>query len=159
MVLKKAVCRCQNCNGDALCVPFARRCRPSVPIYRATTGKKGRPKKYTRKVDIGNIDKEYFAPVDQTDELTLYSAVVYSKSLKRNIRLAYVVYVYQMGNGKQTIKLCYSTDVELCPKDILLITKAASRSSSSTVMANSLPAFAMHRQEGKTNRTFTSIPL
>lgn len=84
----------------------------------APTGKKGRPKKYTGKIDIGNIDKDYFTLVDQTDENTIYSAIVYSKSLKRKIRLAYVL--YDNGNGKQTTKLYYSTDLNLCPKDILL---------------------------------------
>ena len=83
-----------------------------------TTGKRGRPQKYTGKIDIGNIDKDYFTLVEQTEELALYSAIVYSKSLKRNIRLAYVL--YNTRNGKQTIKLYYSTDLELCPKDILL---------------------------------------
>lgn len=84
----------------------------------APTGKKGRPKKYAGKIDIGNIDKNYFTFEEQTDEHTLYSAIVYSKSLKRNIRIAYVL--YNTGKGKQTIKLYYSTDLSLCPKDIML---------------------------------------
>lgn len=46
--------------------------------------------------EIGNIDKDYFTLVEQA----VYSAIVYSKSLKRNIWLAYVL--YNMGNGKQT---------------------------------------------------------
>jgi hypothetical protein len=83
-----------------------------------TTGKKGRPKKYTGKIDVGNIDKDYFSLIEQTEDMALYSAIVHSKSLKRNIRLAYVL--YNMGNGKQTIKLYYCTGLELCPKDILL---------------------------------------
>jgi hypothetical protein len=84
----------------------------------APTGQKGRPKKYAGKIDIGNIEKDYFTLEEQTDEHTLYSGIVYSKSLKRNIRIAYVL--YNMGNGKQTIKLYYSTDLSMCPKDILL---------------------------------------
>lgn len=84
----------------------------------APTGKKGRPKKYAGKIDIAGIDKDYFALIEQTDEQTLYSAIVYSKSLKRKIRLAYVL--YNTAGGKQTIKLYYSTDLNLCPKDILL---------------------------------------
>lgn len=84
----------------------------------ASTGKRGRPKKYAGKIDINNIDKDYFTLVEQTDEYALYSAIVYSKSLKRNIRLAYVL--YNQVNGKQTIKLYYSTDLNLCPKNILL---------------------------------------
>lgn len=82
------------------------------------TGKKGRPKKYSGKIDTKGIDKEYFELIEQTDEYTMYSAIVYSKSLKRNIRLVHVAYVSK--NAKQTIKLYYSTDVNLSPKDILL---------------------------------------
>jgi hypothetical protein len=84
----------------------------------APTGQKGRPKKYAGKIDIADIDKDYFTLVRQTEELTLYSAVVYSKSLKRKIRLAYVL--YNMANGKQTVKLYYSTDLNLSAGDILL---------------------------------------
>lgn len=84
----------------------------------APTGKKGRPKKYSGKIDTKNIDREYFELIEQTDEYTMYSAIVYSKSLKRNIRLVHVAYITK--KGKQTIKLYYSTDVDLSPKDILL---------------------------------------
>jgi hypothetical protein len=88
-------------------------------LYRGEpTGGKGRPRKYAGKIDIDNIDKGYFTLIEQTGEQTLYSAIVYSKSLKRNIRVAYVI--YKTGNGKQTVKLYYSTDPDMCPKDILL---------------------------------------
>jgi hypothetical protein len=50
------------------------------------------PKKYSGKVYIGNIDKEYFTLIEQTDEHTLYSGIVYPKNLKCNIWLAYVIY-------------------------------------------------------------------
>lgn len=82
------------------------------------TGKKGRPKKYSGKIDTKNIDKEYFELIEQTSEYTLYSAIVYSKSLKRNIRLVHTTFTSK--SGKQAIKLYYSTDVELSPKNILL---------------------------------------
>ncbi len=84
----------------------------------APTGKKGRPKKYDGKIATRNIDSGYFELIEQTDEYTMNSAIVYSKSLKRNIRLVHVA--YNTKNGKQAIKLYYSTDVDLSPKDILL---------------------------------------
>jgi hypothetical protein len=37
------------------------------------------PKKYSGKVYIGNIDKEYFTLIEQTDEHTLYSGIVYPR--------------------------------------------------------------------------------
>jgi len=84
----------------------------------APTGKKGRPKKYGGKIDTKNIDNGYFEFIEQTDGYTMNSAIVYSKSLKRNIRLVHVA--YNTKNGKQVVKLYYSTDVGLSPKDILL---------------------------------------
>jgi hypothetical protein len=51
------------------------------------TGNKGRPRKYTGKITIMDIDTEYFTLVSQDEEATVYSAEVYSKALKRNIML------------------------------------------------------------------------
>jgi Transposase DDE domain len=81
------------------------------------TGGKGRPKKYAGKIDIANIDTDYFELVKQNPEATIYSAIVYSKSLKRNIRLVHVTY---MGKkGKQTRKLYFCTDTQMGALDIL----------------------------------------
>ena len=82
------------------------------------TGKRGRPKKYDGKINVKNINKEYFQFIEKTEEYTMHSAIVYSKSMKRNIRLVHVVYLGK--NEKQITKLYYSTAVELCPKEILL---------------------------------------
>lgn len=82
------------------------------------TGKRGRPKKYSGKIDTQNISKDYFDLIEQNDEYTMNSAIVYSKSLKSKIRLVHVA--YNTKNGKQIIKLYFSTDLNLCPKDILL---------------------------------------
>jgi hypothetical protein len=82
------------------------------------TGKRGRPKKYNGKINISDIDKDYFNLAQQAEGYAMYSAIVYSKSLRRNIRLAYVA--YNLKSGKQSIKLYFSTDTDLCPKDILL---------------------------------------
>jgi hypothetical protein len=82
------------------------------------TGKRGRPKKYSGKININDIDKNYFTLVEQTEEYAMYSAIVYSKGLKRNIMLAYVAYTTK--TGKQSIKLYFSTDIDLSPQDILL---------------------------------------
>lgn len=44
------------------------------------TGKKGRPCKYAGKIDIANIDTNYFGLIEQNQEVIVYSAIVYSKS-------------------------------------------------------------------------------
>ena len=82
-----------------------------------TTGKQGRPKKYDGKIDHTNIRKDYFKLVSQHDDATIYCAEVYSKSLKRNIKLVHVTYTNK--KGKEIYKLYFSTDLTMEPLDIL----------------------------------------
>ena len=80
------------------------------------TGKKGRPRKHDGKINVKDIDKAYFKLVSANEEETVFSAIVYSKSLKRNIMLVHVTY----HKGKDTTKLYFSTDVSMEPSEILL---------------------------------------
>jgi hypothetical protein len=82
------------------------------------TGKKGRPRKYEGKIIIKDINKEYFTFISQDEESTVYAAVVYSKSLKRNIMLVHVT--YRKAEGKDACKLYFSTDVSMDATDVLL---------------------------------------
>jgi hypothetical protein len=82
-----------------------------------STGKKGRPRKYAGKVITDNIDTNYFELIEQNQETTVYSAVVYSKALKRNIRLVHVTYTND--KGKQIRKLYFSTDTLMDALEIL----------------------------------------
>ncbi len=82
------------------------------------TGKKGRPRKYTGKIIIHDINKKYFRFISSNDEQTVYVAEVYSKALKRNIMLVHVTYL--KTNGKDSHKLYFSTDVDMDPEDVLL---------------------------------------
>ena len=82
------------------------------------TGKKGRPRKYTGKITIDSIEKDYFSFVSEDQESAVYAAEVYSKALKRNIILVHVTYL--KANGKDARKLYFSTDVEMKPGDVLL---------------------------------------
>ena len=81
------------------------------------TGKRGRPSKYTGKVITENIDTNYFELIEQNQEATVYSAVVYSKALKRNIRLVHVTYT--SAKGKLIRKLYFSTDTQMDALEIL----------------------------------------
>ncbi len=49
------------------------------------------PRKYAGKIIIDNIDKDYFRWISKDEESTVYSAELYSKALKRIIRLVYVI--------------------------------------------------------------------
>jgi len=82
------------------------------------TGMRGRPRKYTGKITLNDIDKDYFTFISQDEESTVYAAEVYSKALKRNIMLVYVN--FPKANGKDACKLYFSTDVSMVPNDILL---------------------------------------
>lgn len=81
------------------------------------TGKKGRPCKYAGKIDTTNMDTSYFELVEQNQEATVYSAIVHSKSLKRNIRLVHVTYT--SDKGKRTRKLYFCTDTQMDALEIL----------------------------------------
>ncbi len=73
------------------------------------TGEKGRPKVFDGKVDVKNIDASYFSLDLQNDEIEIYSAVVYSKAFKRDIKLAIAIFY---KDGKEVArKLYFSTDL------------------------------------------------
>jgi hypothetical protein len=82
------------------------------------TGKRGRPRKYIGKMDIENIDRDYFTYISRDEESLIYAAEVYSKALKRNILLVHVT--YSKANGKDARKLYFSTDISMDPNDVLL---------------------------------------
>jgi hypothetical protein len=82
------------------------------------TGKKGRPRKYSGKINIDSIDKDYFCFISEDQESVVYAAEVYSKALRRNIMLVHVTYL--KANGKDAHKLYFSTDTEMKPCDVLL---------------------------------------
>lgn len=73
------------------------------------TGKKGAPKKFNGRVDPENPDLNYFTTDLVNEEIEIYSAVVYSKAFKRDIKLAIAVFFKE---GKEVArKLYFSTDI------------------------------------------------
>jgi Transposase DDE domain. len=80
------------------------------------SGKRGRPAKYGGKVDPKNLNPEYFTEVANNQGIKAQSAVVYSKSLQRNILL--VVEEFLM-KGKTIYRLLFSSDLNQPPVDII----------------------------------------
>lgn len=78
---------------------------------------RGRPKKYDGKVDVKNIDKRRFGKESSDEEKTIYSAVVYSVGLKRNIKLCYVE--FHTEKNKSITKLFFSTKLDRSGHEIL----------------------------------------
>lgn len=80
------------------------------------TGKRGRPKTYTGKVDPLKLDSHYFQDVENNKGIQAKSAIVYSKSLQRNIRLVVEKFCLK---GKTIYRLLFSTDLQQDPMDII----------------------------------------
>jgi len=84
------------------------------------TGKRGRPKQYSGKIDFKNIDKDVFTLFDENEDYLFYQAIVFSKALSRKIKLVFM----QEKNKKNSYKLYFCTDLELDAKLILLYYKS-----------------------------------
>jgi hypothetical protein len=82
----------------------------------APTGKKGRPKKYNGKIRISQLDYTYFELLNHDGKETFYCATVYSKALKRNIKL--VIMETVTDKMKLIRKLYFCTDLLMNGMDI-----------------------------------------
>ena len=87
------------------------------------TKKRGRPRLYSGKVDVQNIDKNKFEKEYQDDEMILYSLVVYSVGLKRKIKVSYVAYLDDQEKINSR-KLFFSTNLERSGVEIYKYYKA-----------------------------------
>ena len=68
--------------------------------------------RYGKKIDFKKLNHEYFNLVVNDKDIMAYSAIVYSKSLERNILL--VVELFQL-KGKTIYRLLFSTDTTQAP--------------------------------------------
>jgi len=80
------------------------------------TGKRGRPSLYAGKVNPTDLNPKYFKEVENNQGIKAKSAVVYSKSLKRNILL--VVEEFRI-KGKTIHRLLFSTDINQPALDVI----------------------------------------
>lgn len=71
---------------------------------------RGRPKKHDGKINIDELDQSKISKVATSENEEIYSEVVFSKSLKMNIKL---VIVKTKNKGKWSCKLYFSTDVKM----------------------------------------------
>ena len=86
-------------------------------FYGERTGKKGRPRKHDGKIEWTNLNQDYFQITEVDAQTTVYSAIVYSKSFKRNIKIACEFTTSE--KGKVTHKIYFSTDLEMETSDII----------------------------------------
>lgn len=78
--------------------------------YGEPTGKRGRPKEFEGRVKINHPDEQYFDKEICNEELTIYTAVVYSKAFHRDIKLA--IAVFFKDGCEVTRKLYFSTNLK-----------------------------------------------
>ncbi len=94
------------------------RLRKDADLSYFYTGKpirrKGYPKTYDGKINLKDIDKSRFKCIEDNDDATIYSSIVYAKAMKRKIKLVYVKL-----KKKGTHLLYFSTDTELDALTIL----------------------------------------
>ena len=74
---------------------------------------RGRPKKFDGKVDTKKIDKRRFKKCFEDADVIIYQALVWSVSLKRKIKVAYVQFL-DKGQVTKRYALYYCTDEKLC---------------------------------------------
>jgi hypothetical protein len=87
-------------------------------IYKGeSTGLRGRPKTLDGKIKMQRIDKRRIKCCYEDDEIKIYEGVVYSKSLKRKIKLSYI----EQSNGSYAV--LFSTDLNLDAHTIFLYYK------------------------------------
>ena len=85
--------------------------------YGKPTGKRGRPRKFEGRVNVTDPDTNYFVKEICNDELIIYSAQVYAKAFKRDIKLTVAVF---LKDGQEVArKLYFSTDLEQNGKQIV----------------------------------------
>lgn len=90
-------------------------------LYQGEYLGRGRPRKYTGKVDLTNY-RNFELVTKLADDVDLYTAVVWSMSLKRPIRL---VYLLKSSNFyASSYAVLFSTDLELDAYSIYLYYKA-----------------------------------
>ncbi len=103
------------------------RLRPDANLKYIYNGPKkegrGLPKKNSGKVNLKKIDKRVFKKTFQDDAKVIYEAVVYSISLKINIKVAYTEYFNEKGKVTNTI-LYFSTNTSRDSIDIVRYYKA-----------------------------------
>ena len=82
----------------------------------APTGKRGRPKKYDGKIDHRNITPA-FERIETQDGQVIYTAIVYSVAMERNVKLVRL----ELTNDKKKnkYKLFFSTDTKMDAELIL----------------------------------------
>lgn len=83
---------------------------------------RGRPRKFAGRVDVKNLDVQHFKPIIQEIDFIAYEAVVFSKALRRWIKVV-VVHYLQENKSIKSVKIYFSTDLQMEGTDVLIYYK------------------------------------
>lgn len=83
----------------------------------------GRQKVYQGRVDVKQLDEQHFTTILKESNWTAYQAVVFSRALKKWIKVV-VVHQFKPNGELKNAKIYFSTDLTLEGTDILLYYKA-----------------------------------
>lgn len=84
---------------------------------------RGRPKKYEGKVNVRQLSEQHFSLIIVEEKWKAYEAVVYSKSLKRWIKVV-VVHYFDNKESLKKVKIYFSTDFVMSGSDVLIYYKS-----------------------------------
>ena len=93
------------------------------PYIHPKVKRRGRPTKFSGKVDVYNLDLQYFFPCIKEDDFIVYEATIWVNAFKRWCRVAVVHYLNELGEIK-SIKTFCSTDTSMSGIDLFLAYKA-----------------------------------
>ena len=92
------------------------------PYVGAHPKRRGAKTKYLGKFDPRDLNEAYFSCCIEEEDYRIYEATLYSKSLKRQIRVA-VKHTYKEDGSVKSHKIFFSTDLTLSGVDIYLYYK------------------------------------
>jgi len=83
---------------------------------------RGRPKKYQCRVDVKNPDAQHFQPIIKESDWTAFEGTVFSRPLKRWIKVV-LVHHFKPNGDLKNVKIYFSTDLTMSGSDILIYYK------------------------------------
>ena len=83
---------------------------------------RGRPRKFAGKVDVRNLDDQHFKPIIKEPDFIAYEAIVFSRALKRWVKVVVVHYLNDDGTLNK-VKIYFSTDLKMDGADIFIYYK------------------------------------
>lgn len=126
------------------------------------TGARGAPKKYDGKINLKELDLNHFGRFVYKEGIQAFYAIVYSKSLKRNILL---VVEQIVSKGKTMQRLIFSTELKVNPREVLdyyharFLIEFSFRDAKQATGLNHSQARSLNKLDNHFNFSFTTVNI